>query len=129
MDTRITKLRKLAAFILTAALIILSMMAMSVRITLAAGNEGEEDGDQPGITIEVVEEIPAAEIEEQEVPLADTPLTAAAGNTRSTVISWTRGAGIIAYMVFLISGMRLRKNRRRMHAGAGGDRGSGTGEG
>ena len=60
MDTRITKLRKLAAFILTAALIILSMMAMSVRITLAAGNEGEEDGDQPGITIEVVEEIPAS---------------------------------------------------------------------
>jgi hypothetical protein len=127
MDTRITKLRKIAAFILTAALIILSIMALSSRVSLAAGNENEEDGDRPEITVEVVEDIPAAEIEEQEVPLADTPMTAAANNTRSTVISWTLGAVIIAYLVFLISGMRLRKNHRIKQAEAGGDH-SGTGK-
>lgn len=117
MDTCSTSIRKLAAYILMAALIILSIVAFSFQVTLAEGDDDEENGEQREITIEVVEDIPAAEIEEQAVPLADTPLTAAAGNMRNTVISWTIGAVILAYIVFLISGMRLRKNRRRMKAG------------
>lgn len=128
MDTLSIRLRKLAVFVLTASLIMLSIVALSIQFTLAEEDDGDEDGSRPEITIEVVEDMPAAEIEEQEVPLADTPLTAAAVNTRSTVISWAIGAAIIAYMVFLISGMRLRKNRRRMQAGTAGDRGSDAGE-
>lgn len=121
MDTRSTKIRKLAAFIIMAAFVLFSIVAFSIQFTQAAVND-EENGDKPEITIEVVEDIPAAEIEEQEVPLADTPMTAAAGNMRTTVTAWTLGVVIIAYLVFLISGMRLRKNRRKMHGGTAGDR-------
>jgi hypothetical protein len=124
MDTRIAKLKKLAALAFSAALIMLSIVALSSQFILAEDN----NGDKPEITIEVVEEIPAAEIEEQEVPLADTPMTAAADNTRNMVVAWTFGVVIIAYMVFLISGMRLRKNRRIMQGGTAGDRDNGAEE-
>ena len=73
MDTRSTKLKKLAALVFGAALIMFSIVALSSQFILAEDNDGEENGDNPEITIEVVEDIPAAEIEEQEVPLADTP--------------------------------------------------------
>ena len=128
MDTRSTKLKKLAALVFGAALIMFSIVALSSQFILAEDNDGEENGDNPEITIEVVEDIPAAEIEEQEVPLADTPMTAAAGNTRTAVVAWTFGVVIIAYMVFLVSGMRLRKNRRMMQGGTAGDRGNGAEE-
>ena len=114
MKTHETSLRRIAALILMAALIIMSMAALSVQSVRAEDNDGEGDGDKPEITIEVVEDIPAAEIEEQEVPLADTPYTETAGNTRSTVIIWTLGTVAIAYLVFLISGMSRRKKIRRM---------------
>ena len=127
METRSTRLRKFAVLLLTAVLVIFSTAVFSIQFTQAAAGDNEENGDKPEITIEVVEDIPAAEMEEEKVPLADSPYTAAAGNTRSTVISWTLGAILIAYMVFLISGMSRRKNRRRMQAGTAGDRGSGTG--
>lgn len=127
MDTHGTKSRKIIALILMAALMILSMAALSVRPVWAEDGDGEENGDKPEITIEVVEDIPAAEIEEQAVPLADSPMTAAAGNTRTTVITWTLGVVIAAYIVFLISGMRVRKNRRKIQAETAGDRG-GAGE-
>ena len=128
MDTRYKGIRKIAALVLTAILIMLIIFAFSFQVTLAEGNDDEENGGKPKITIEVVEDIPAADIEEQKVPLADTSDTVTAGNTRTTVIMWTLGAVIIAYTVFLISGMRLRKNRRRMQAGTAADRGSGPEE-
>lgn len=120
-------IRKTAVLMLTAALIILGITAASVRSAVAEDNDDEGSGNKPELTIEVVEDIPAAEIEEQEVPLADTPYTAAAGNMRNTVISWTIGAILIAYMVFLFSGMSRRKKYRKMQSGTTGDRGSGSG--
>lgn len=122
MDVRISRIRKLIGLALTAALIMLAM-ALATQITLA---EGEED-ERPDISIEVVEDIPAADIQEQEVPLADSPQTAKADNVRMTALIWTLGAVVIAYVVFIISGMRLRKSRRLKQAGAGGDRGDPAG--
>ena len=126
MDTRVLGIRKIIALALVAALTILSIWVLSARISLAEGEENKDE-NKPEITIEVVEEIPAAEIEEQEVPLAESPLTAAAGNTRQTVVTWTLGAVVLAYVVFIISGMRLRKTRRQMQAGTSGDRGGNDG--
>lgn len=126
MDTRVLGIRKIIALALVAALTILSIWALSARISLAEGEENKDE-NKPEITIEVVEEIPAAEIEEHEVPLAESPLTAAAGNTRQTVVTWTLGAVVLAYVVFIISGMRLRKTRRQMQAGTSGDRGGNDG--
>ena len=126
MDTRVLGIRKIIALALVAALTILSIWALSARISLAEGEENKDE-NKPEITIEVVEEIPAAEIEEQEVPLAESPLTAAASNTRQTVVTWTLGAVVLAYVVFIISGMRLRKTRRQMQAGTSGDRGGNDG--
>ena len=117
MDARILKLRKLIGMILTAAMIVLLVM-MATQITLAKG----EDDERPDISIEVVEEIPAADIQEQEVPLADSSQTAKADNVRMTAVAWTLGAVFIAYVVFIISGMRFRKSRRLRQAGTGGDR-------
>ncbi len=117
MDARILKLRKLIGMILTAAMIVLLVM-MATQITLAKG----EDDERPDISIEVVEEIPAADIQEQEVPLADSSQTAKADNVRMTALAWTLGAVFIAYVVFIISGMRFRKSRRLKQAGSSGDR-------
>lgn len=122
MDVRISRIRKLIGLALTAALIMLAM-ALATQITLA---EGEED-ERPDISIEVVEDIPAADIQEQEVPLADSPQTAKADNVRMTALIWTLGAVVIAYVVFIISGMRLRKSRRQKQAGTVGDRGDPAG--
>lgn len=127
MDTRISKTRKIIALALTAALIMLSIWALSIQISLAEGEEDKDGNDKPELTVEVVEEIPAADIEEQQTPLADSPDTAAAGNTRQTVVTWTLGVVVLAYAVFIVSGMRLRKTRRRMQAGTSGDRGGNDG--
>ena len=117
MDAKILKRRKLMGIILAAAMIVLVVM-MATQITLA-----EDDDEKPEISIEVVEEIPAADIQEQEVPLADSSQTAKADNVRMTAVAWTLGAVFIAYVVFIITGMRFRKSRRLRQAGTGGDRG------
>lgn len=127
MDTRIMKIRRIIALALTAAAVILSIMLMSMQTSLAEGEDGENDKDRPEITVEVVEKIPAADIEEQQVPLADSPYTDTADNTRQTVVAWTLGAVVLAYAVFIISGMRARKSRRQIRAGTGGDRGADAG--
>ena len=124
MDTRIMKIRRIIALALTAAAVILSIMLMSMQTSLAEGEDGENDKDRPEITVEVVEKIPAADIEEQETPLAESPDTAAADNTRQTMNIWILGAVVIAYAVFIITGSRRRKARRQMKAGTEGDRGS-----
>lgn len=117
MDAKIIKIRKLIGIILTAALIGLFLIMMT-QITLAKGS----DDERPDISIEVVEEIPAADIQEQEVPLADSSQTAKADNVRMTAVIWTLGAVFIAYVVFIISGMRFRKSRRLRQAETGRDR-------
>ena len=113
MDTHSIRIRKTVVLILAAVLFLFGTTVVSARAATTEDINDEGNSKRPEITIEVVEDIAAAEIEEQEVPLADTPLTAAAGNTRSTVIKWTLGAVIAAYMVFLITGMNRRKKRRR----------------
>ena len=126
MDKRDLKIRKIIALALTATVTALLTTVLSMQTTLA---ESEEDNDdkRPEITVEVVEDIPAEDIEEQKVPLADSSATAAAANTRMTVVAWTLGAVVLAYSVFIITGMRLRKGRRLKRSGSGGDRDSAGG--
>lgn len=128
MDTRISKRRRIIALTLMAAAVMTGIWLLSMQITLAEGEGNVNDKDRPEVTVEVVEKIPAADIEEQQVPLADSPYTAAADNTRQTVLTWTMGAVVLAYAVFIISGMRARKTRRQIRAGTGGDRGVDAGE-
>lgn len=94
-------------------------------VTDALAESGEEDNDEnrPEISIEVVEDIPAEDIEESKVPLADPADSAAADITRRTVAVWVIAAVIIAYAVFVLSGKRRRKTRRRLQAGTAGERG------
>ena len=123
MDTRSLKFRRLLILVLAAGVLLFTVMAISVQTTLAVDNDEDNDGDQPEITIEVVEDIPAADIEEQEVPLAATVGAEAFDNTRHMVMAWTLAVVAIAYVVFLLSGMRRRKARRQIQAGTAGDRG------
>ena len=128
MDTREMKIRKIIATILAATVTMLGITFLSMQTSLAETEDGkDEDENRPEITVEVVEDIPAEDIEEQKVPLADTSATAAAANTRMTVVAWTLGAVALAYAVFIISGMRLRKGRRLKRSGSGGDRDSAGG--
>ena len=130
MDTRMTetkrseKIRRILTFALAAAVAALCFTAFNAQSVMAEGEEDEKEDGRPDITIEVVEDIPAADIEEQETPLAESPDTAAADNTRQTMNIWILGAVVIAYAVFIITGSRRRKARRQMKAGTEGDRGS-----
>lgn len=129
MDTRITRIeriksiKRIFAFVLVAAAA-LCVMAFDSQMAMAEGEDDEKKEGRPDITIEIVEDIPAADIEEQEVPLAESPDTAAADSTRQTMNIWILGAVVIAYAVFILSGIRRRKTRRQMKAGTEGDRGS-----
>jgi hypothetical protein len=127
MDTREFKIRKILAIALAAGVAALGITALSIQTTLAESDDDNKDEERPEITVEVVEDIPAEDIEEQKVPLADSSATAAAANTRMTVVSWTLGAVALAYAVFIISGMRIRKGRRMKRSGGGSDRESAGG--
>lgn len=126
MDKRDLKNRKIIALALAATVTALLTTVLSIQTTLAE-SEGDNDDKRPEIKVEVVEDIPAEDIEEQKVPLADSSATAAAANTRMTVVAWTLGAVVLAYAVFIITGMRLRKGRRLKRSGSGGDRDSAGG--
>ena len=126
MDTRGIKIKKKIVFALAATVAVLGITALSIQTTLAKSDDENKD-ERPEITVEVVEDIPAEDIEEQKVPLADTSATAAAANTRKTVLGWTLGAVALAYAVFVVSGMRVRKSRRLKRSGSGGDRDSAGG--
>ena len=123
MDTRNLRSRRLLSLAIAAGVLLFVVMAISVQTTLAVDNEEDKDGDKPDITVEVVEDIPAADIEEREVPLAATAGAEAFDNTRHMVMVWTLVVVVIAYAVFLLSGMRRRKARRQIQAGTAGDRG------
>ena len=126
METRIFRIKKLIAFALAAGVLVLTVMMLPVQKTLAEGNDEENDGDKSDITIEVVEDIPAEEIEEAEVPLAATVGSEAFDNTRRMVMVWTLAVVAIAYVVFVFSGMKRRKTRRQIQAGTKGDRNGDT---
>lgn len=126
MDTRSLRFRRFLSIALAAGVMLFAVLVIPLQATLAEGDDEENDGDKPDITIEVVEDIPAADIEESEVPLAATVGAEAFDNTRHMVMVWTLAAVIIAYIVFLLSGMRRRKARRLMQAGTTGDRSGDT---
>ena len=102
-------------------------VSMSLQITHAAGEE-EKKKDRQKVTVEVVDEEPASDIEESEVPLAASPHSAAMESTRSMIIVWTIAAAVLAYAVFILLGMKRRKVRKTLRAGTEGDRGD-TSEG
>ena len=114
-----------------AAAVALTLLAaavsVSIQITHAAGKE-EKKKDRKKVTVEVVGEEPAEDIEESKVPLAASPDTQAEKNTRSMIIIWTIAAAVLAYAVFILLGMKRRKINRTLRAGSEGDRGD-TSEG
>ena len=99
----------------------------SLQITYAAGKE-EKKKDRQEVTVEVVDEKPAPDIEESEVPLAASPHSAAMESTRSLIIIWAITAALLAYLVFILLGMKRRKINKKLRAGTEGDRGD-TAEG
>ena len=121
--------RIVRAVLITAVVWILFIvtLSMSLQITHAAGKE-EKKKDRQEVTVEVVGEEPAQDIEESEVPLAASPHSAAMENTRSMIIVWTIAAAVLAYVVFILLGIKRRKMRKTLRAGTEGDRGD-TAEG
>lgn len=103
MNSRITdklrnKIKPLAAVI---AALLLSLIVMtgifmsSSRISMAEGEDGRKD-----ITIEVVEDIPAEDIEEAEVPMAALPDSPVSNGVRHMGMMLILLAGVIAYAVY-----------------------------
>ena len=117
--------RVLAAAV--ALTLLAAAVSVSIQITHAAGKE-EKKKDRKKVTVEVVGEEPAEDIEESKVPLAASPHTEAVKNTRSMIIIWTIAAVVLAYAVFILLGMKRRKINRTLRAGSEGDRGD-TSEG
>ena len=105
----------------------ITAVSLSLQITHAAGEE-EKKKERREVTVEVVGEEPAEDIEESEVPLAASPDSAAAENMRSMIMIWALAAAILAYAVFILLGMKRRKMNRKLRAGTEGDRGD-TSEG
>ena len=102
-------------------------LSMSLQMTHAAGKE-EKKKDRQEVTVEVVDEEPAQDIEESEVPLAASPHSAAMESTRSMIIAWTIAAAVLAYAIFILLGIKRRKMKKTLRAGTEGDRGD-TAEG
>lgn len=121
---RIVKAVLMAGAVLTLFTITVSM---SLQITHGAGKE-EKKKDRQKVTVEVVDEQPAPDIEESEVPLAASPHSAAAANMRTLIIIWAIAAAVLAYAVFILLGMKRRKSNKILRAGTEGDRGE-TSEG
>jgi len=82
-------------------LLVLGMTAAAVRAAQP------ESGEKRKLTITVVEDIPAVDIEENEVPLAALPET----RTRSGDL--TAAAALAAAAVLLAAGNRLRRRKSR----------------
>lgn len=101
---------------------LVATVSVSLQITHAAGNE-EKKKEKQKVTVEVVGEEPAGDIEESKVPLAASPNSPAMENTRGMIIGWTIAAAVLAYVVFILLGARRRKLNRKLRAGTEGDRG------
>lgn len=111
--------------ILAAAVVLILFIvtvSMSLQITHAT-SKGEKKKDRREVTVEVVGEEPAQDIEESKVPLAASPHSAAEKSTRSMIIVWAIVAAVLAYGVFILLGMKRRKANKILRAGTEGDRG------
>ena len=108
-------------------ILVIVTLSVSLQITHATSKE-EKKKDRREVTVEVVDEEPAQDIEESEVPLAASPDSAAVGNSRNMIIIWAVAAAVLAYLVFILLGMKRRKINRTLRSGTEGDRGD-TSEG
>lgn len=109
-----------------AAAVALTLLAAAVSVSIQithATSKGEKKKDRQEVTVEVVGEEPAEDIEESKVPLAASPHSAAEKSTRSMIIVWAIVAAVLAYGVFILLGMKRRKINRTLRAGTEGDRG------
>ena len=91
-------LKRLA--VITAAILIFAAGVMLPSHKVWAENEG--DGGRPEITIEVVEDIPAGDIQESEVPLAALPVSEKSNAVRHIGMMLALLAGVCAYSAYFI---------------------------
>ena len=93
--------RAFRCFLLTALIAVLA--ALPVLTVCAAGTEsgnGEKDPGKGTLTVTVVEDIPAEEIEENEVPLAALPETPARRGVRHVLLAALLLASAAGYVVY-----------------------------
>ena len=91
-------LKRLA--VITAAILIFAAGVMLPAHKVWAENEG--DGGRPEITVEVVEDIPAGDIQESEVPLAALPVSEKSNAVRHIGMMLALLAGVCAYSAYFI---------------------------
>ena len=93
-------LKRLAA--IAAAVLIFAAGVMLPAHNVWAENEGDSDSGRKEITIEVVEDIPAGEIEDAEVPLAALPVSDKSNAVRHIGMMLALLAGVCAYSAYFI---------------------------
>ena len=98
-NTKYRHILKRLAFI-TAAILIFAAGVMLPAHKVWAENEG--DGGRPEITVEVVEDIPAGDIQESEVPLAALPVSEKSNAVRHIGMMLALLAGVCAYSAYFI---------------------------
>ena len=81
-------------------IMVLTIFVCTSVICCAAGETGDTAEERPEITIEVVEDIPAADIVEQELPLAAGPNTASADAARHAAMMGVVLLATIGYAVY-----------------------------
>ena len=81
-------------------IMVLTIFVCASAICCAAGETGDTAEERPEITIEVVEDIPAADIVEQELPLAAGPNTASADAARHAAMMGVVLLATIGYAVY-----------------------------
>ena len=91
-------LKRLA--VIAAAALIFAAGVMLPAHKVWAENEG--DGGRPEITVEVVEDIPAGDIQESEVPLAALPVSEKSNAVRHIGMMLALLAGVCAYSAYFI---------------------------
>ena len=91
-------LKRLA--VIAAAILIFAAGVMLPAHNVWAENEG--DSDRKEITIEVVEDIPAGDIEDAEVPLAALPVSDKSNAVRHIGMMLALLAGVCAYSAYFI---------------------------
>ena len=91
-------LKRLAA--IAAAVLIFAAGVMLPAHNVWAENEG--DSGRPEITVEVVEDIPAGDIEEAEVPLAALPVSEKSNAVRHMGMMLALLAGVCAYSAYFV---------------------------
>ena len=98
-NTIYRNLLKRLAVIAAAALIFAAGVMLPVHKVWA---ENEGDSGRPEITVEVVEDIPAGDIEEAEVPLAALPVSEKSNAVRHMGMMLALLAGVCAYSAYFV---------------------------